>query len=308
MRLFNFVGRLLESYLLVLALALIAGLFWTDKTILLAPFTTLFLQAIFFGSGLKINIGKIRDELRRPWRPLLASALMLIIFPLVAYPIARFFSPEIAVGIMLLAAMPAGMTVPLFSALAGGSETTALVLTVLTSALAPFTIPLVAKLTVGSGIKVDTLGMFWNLVVAIILPLVLAQIVRQLLKTKTKLDSWRTKPLSILLLGLLIAAVVAKNAAAIRGSFGSLFFPILVGLCVFFIITHFVGYFTAFSRPAPERISYMIALSYMNFVMAIYLAETYFASPTTVLTTVLALVPWTLMFVPVRSWAFSKSQ
>jgi len=299
-------ARLLESYLVVMVLALGAGLFFSPVIIGISSYSTLLLQAIFFVAGLKLDFGETRAELKRPFRLFLATVFMLVVFPLVAYPVVHLFLPEAALGIMLLAAMPTGMTAPLFATLAGGSEGLALVLTVLTSLAAPLTVPVVTRVAVGSSIEVDGVGMFLDLLYVIFLPLILAQLARRIFKTRVMSASFTFKPTSIALLGLLIAAVTAKNAGPLATSLRSDALPILVALVFFFVFTHLVGYYTAFHRSRPERISYAISLSYMNFVTAIYLAERFFPDPNTILTTVLAIVPWTLMFVPFRAWALGR--
>jgi predicted Na+-dependent transporter len=105
---------------------------------------------------------------------------------------------------------------------------------------------------------------------------------------------------------LLITAVVAKNSTALAAGLKSSALPTLAALFVFFALTHLLGFLTAFHRSRPEKISYAICLSYMNFVTAIYLAEKYFGDPETVLTTVLSIIPWTLLFVFFRTWALSR--
>ncbi len=299
--------RLLESYIVVMIIALVIGIAWPAQVVVLAPYTTLLLQGIFFLASLKIDLAEVRRHLRQPIRIVLANLFMLGVFPLLAYPLTRAFFPEAAVGITLLALMPTAMTVPLFASLAGGSEALSLVLTVTTSLLAPFTVPLVAKLALGSAVVVDAAGMFWNLASVIFLPFVLAQLVRRGLKAQVRAASFTFKSASILLLGLLIAAVVAKNAAALRASIGAAALPILIALFLFFAVTHFVGYLTAFHRTHAEQVTYALALAYMNFVTAIYLAEKFFPDPGTILTTVLAVIPWTLLFIPFRAWAVRKN-
>lgn len=301
-------SRLLESYIAVMALAMTVGFVFTPYAIALAPYSTLFLQGIFFFAGLKLDLDEVRTHLKNPWRIAVAALLMLVVFPLAAYPLAKAALPTAAVGVMLLAAMPSGMTVPLFASIAGGSEALALVLTVATSLLAPVTVPFVSKVALGSSVPVDAVGMFLNLLYVIFLPLALAQSVRVGLKAKVSAASFAFKPISLALLGLLITSVVAKNAGQILASLRVDAPAILVTLFAFFVLTHLVGYGMAFGRGHSERVSYAVALSYMNFVTAIYIAQKFFPDPGTVLTTVLAIVPWVLFLIPFRIWAKERGR
>ena len=74
------------------------------------------------------------------------TVLKLFLFPAVVFLLAKLFLPELAVPLLLIAAVPTGMTTPLLTEVAGGKVGIALVLTLTTSLLAPFTIPLIVGL------------------------------------------------------------------------------------------------------------------------------------------------------------------
>ncbi|TAL20249.1 bile acid:sodium symporter family protein [Patescibacteria group bacterium] len=298
--------RLLESYLVVIGAALLWGLFFPSQAVVLAPYLTFFLQGIFFFAGLKLDIKEVGRQFRHPLRILLANAFMLVIFPLVAYPVTRYFYPDAAVGVMLLAAMPTALSTPLFASLVGGSEALAIVLTTTSSLVAPFTIPLVIALTVGQKVAINSSEIFYSLALVIFLPLFLAQLVRRLVRLQVQAASFTYKPISVLLLGLIVAGSTPKYADEILANFNVTLVPILLVLFIFSLASHVVGYLTAFHRSQAEKVTYTISLAYMSFVIAIYLAEKFFPDPKTILTVVLEIIPWTLLFVPFRLWALRR--
>lgn len=295
--------RLFESYLLVMSLALILGFAFPQYLKNLAPLAAFLLQTIFFITGLKIDLKEVARHARHPVRLFLAMIVMLILYPLIAYPVTKFFVPEAAVGIFLLAAMPTAMSAPLFASLAGGSVELALVLTVLTSALAPFTIPLVTAIVLGNGVALSSTTMLTDLVLITFPPLLLAQGARVLFHTKIEAASFTLKPLSILLLGLIMAGVVGSHASELSKSLTPALLPVIGALVIFILLTHIIGYVVAFHRSHKEKVSYAIALAYMNIVLAIYVAGRFFPDPQTILTTVTALLFWTVVFAPFRVWA-----
>ncbi len=295
--------RLFESYLLVMSLALVLGFAFPHYLKNVAPFAAFLLQGIFFITGLKIDLKEVVRHARHPLRLFLAMVIMLILYPIVAYPVTEFFVPEAAVGIFLLAAMPTAMSAPLFASLAGGSVELALVLTVLTSALAPFTIPLVTTIVLGNGVALSSTTMLADLVLITFPPLILAQGARVLFHAKIEATSFTLKPLSMLLLGLIMAGVIGSNASELAKTVTLSFLPVIGALLSFILLTHIIGYVVAFHRGHKEKVSYAIALAYMNIVLAIYIAGRFFPDPQTILTVVTALLFWTVIFAPFRAWA-----
>ena len=222
---------------------------------------------------------------------------MLIVFPLCAYWIARILLPSSAPAILLLGAMPTAMSAPFFTTLANGSLEVALALTVSTSVLAPLTIPFVIAITVGQSVPIDFFAMIQNLVVVMIVPLAVAQGVRLCIGHRIDKVLGAVKPLSTILLAVLIAGVVAQYAEPIRASIQVSTLRYLGILLLFGGIAHGAGYMVGIGRPRGERIAYTASLAYMNVVLAVYLAARYFPEYPTPYLTVVAFILWTFTFV-----------
>lgn len=295
--------RLFESYVFVMAISLMLGLVLPASFSPLAVYSSFLLQVIFFLTGLKIDIGEVKRHITQPLRLIIALAVMLIAFPIVAYPIAHYFVPDASIGIFLLAAMPSAMSAPLFASLAGGSIELALVVSVLTSVLAPFTIPLVAAITLGNGINLSVTQMLTDLLLLVFPPFLLAQIVRSFFHSHTEPASFALKPLSIVLLGLVTTAIIAKNATEIFASFTLELLPVFAAVFIFAVATHCIGYLIGIGKPHADKVAYAISLAYMNIVLAIYLAGKFFPNPKTILTTIIALLFWTVLFAAFRAIA-----
>lgn len=298
----RFYRVLSDSYIFVMIIALAAGLFMPAAAHL-TPWNTQILQAIFFLSCLKIDLGQLRGSLK-DWRfLLLANVLMLVAFPVVVWVTMNPFAPNLGLALFLLAAMPVGMTTPLLVDVVGGKQTIAMVLTVTTSLLAPITIPLLTKILYGATIAVDAFGMFKQLSLVIFLPFILALIVRTIVASTVEAIKTTTKPISILLLGLLIAGAIAKQSAHIRAMSQDLprLFLIIVALYLFFCALHLAGYYAFWWKKREDKLTASVALTYMNFTLAIFLASQFFPTPEVLLPLVLAILPWATLL-PVWKW------
>ncbi|MBT6253658.1 hypothetical protein HOI83_00260 [Candidatus Uhrbacteria bacterium] len=299
-RLMQLFVQLVQSYLFLIVIALGGGLLLSDQAILLAPFATLFLQIIFFLTSLKLDSKKVFKAVKNYKMLLVANIFMLLVLPTVVYLIANLIVPEFALALLLLSAMPTGMTAPLLVEVVGGKPSVALVLTLTTSLLAPLTIPLVVGTFAGTAVTVGALTMFWSLVKVIVIPFVLAQGVRYIANGKLDKVTVYFKPASLVLLCLLIMGVVAKQADTIMSGIGNTLLIQLAVLFVFVAVLLVVGYFVTFWKRCDERITVSICMTFMNFTLAIYLAGSFFSDPNILLATVLIIFPWTLLLFPFR--------
>lgn len=300
MKLASFIGRLFTSYLFVVSAALAVGLLFADRIAVLTQFTTFFLQAIFFLSSLKMETRKILKDMRDVGLVIVVNAFMLIILPIAVFFVAKTVAPSLAVPLLLLAAMPSGMTTPLLAEVVGGRQSLALVLTVSSSLLAPLTIPLVIDIFASTAVDVDVYGMFVKLVLVIVVPFVIAQMFRALLFRQIAATQSAYKPLSIGILGLLIAGAVAKQATVILGNLNGTMLAQLGALSLFLIALLAGGYFLAHRKSRTDRLTVAVSVTFMNFTLAIYLADAFFADPNVLLASVLVIFPWVLLLIPFK--------
>ncbi len=296
----NILRKLLESYTTILVISLFIGLTLPETGGIFTPYTTPFLQLIFFLSSLKLNIRDVKNETKNLRSVLLVNLYMLILFPIAVYFLAKILVPSYAMPLLILATMPAGMTSVLFTELIGGSVGLALVLTTTTSLLAPFTVPVMIRLLAGASVAVPTAQMFLSLLMVIIVPFALAQIARRLFHEKIKASFWTFKPISIALLGCLIMGVVAREAPRMTQNL-AVFLPALAILFVFFTLLHLAGYFGIPHLAKKDRLATTVCLTYMNFTLAIYLAGKFFPDPKILIPVILSVFPWSIGMIPFKA-------
>lgn len=294
--------RLFGSYIAIVVVALVVGMLWSEQVRLLNPWSTVFLQIIFFLSSLKLDTHALFRGLKEWKAVLLVNVNMLVVFPALTYFIGRIVVPDYTAALVLLAAMPAGMTSALFTDLVGGSTEFALVLTATTSLLSTITIPLIIEILLGSSIVFPVGTIFLTLIYVFVIPFLCALVVRHFFHDHIKTTLFTFKPISLTLLGLLIAGIVGMQAKSILLNVTQ-FIPALIILCIFFIILHAAGYWTAPWLHHKKRMATTICLTYMNFTLAIYLAGKFFPTPTILIPVILSVFPWSLAIIALQMWA-----
>lgn len=289
--------RLDDLPFLGLAVALVCGLFFPQWFTPYYALTGILLQFIFFTSGLRIDIRSILSELGDLKLFFVVAILRLVAFPIFVYLLASQFFPALVVPLVLLAAMPAGMTSPLFVDMIRGNVPLALLLTAGTSLLSVATLPVVLGFLGGDSVAYDSWTMFRTLFFIMIVPLILAQAIRLLPIGHLAMSRGQslTRFGSIFALWLLIATIASKHSDAIKGSFvGNEALMAFFVMAVLLMLFHLASYMVCFWRSRKDRITVTLSLSYMNFTLAIFLAETLFRDPTTILVVILSMLPWNI--------------
>ncbi len=278
-----------------LAIALGSGLYLSDWFHFFHPYTGLLLQLVFFASGLKLDLKVMLTELRDTKLVVMVVLLRLVVFPLFVFLIASQFFPAWTVPFVLIAAMPAGMTSPLFVDMVRGNVPLSLLLTLATSIFSVGTLPFVLDFLGGDVLLYDPLIMFRTLFVVMLVPIVLAQIVRMSSFGQFLIGRSHhvVRISSIFMLWLLIATITSKHSTALLEGFhrGDIA-PIFLALTVSFVVFHIFSYVICFWRSQRDRLTVTLSLSYMNFTLAIFLAETLFRDPPMILIVILSMLPW----------------
>lgn len=106
------------------------------------------LAVIMFAMGLTLTLGDFRLVLLRPRAMAVGLLCKMVVLPLLAFALVAIFRPrpEFAVGLIILAACPGGITANLLTHLAGGATALAVSLTAFTSVVDTVTVPFVVNL------------------------------------------------------------------------------------------------------------------------------------------------------------------
>ena len=108
------------------------------------------LAIIMLGLGLTLTLNDFRRVVAYPKAILIGLGCQMLILPAVCFFIAKSFglAPELAVGLMLLAASPGGPTANLYSHFSKGDVALNISLTAVNSLLTLFTLPLIVNFAI----------------------------------------------------------------------------------------------------------------------------------------------------------------
>ncbi len=118
-------------------------------TVVLTKLLPIGLAFIMFALGLKLRVADFRRVVTRPAAVGLGLRAQMVLLPLTAFAIATTFelSPETAVGLMILAACPGGVSAGMITYLSRGDTCLSITLTAATSLLSFASVPIVVGLS-----------------------------------------------------------------------------------------------------------------------------------------------------------------
>ena len=235
------------------------------------------LGVIMLGLGMGLGLDDFRRVARYPRAVLTGLILQVLILPAVAFALALAFGlpPELAVGLMLLAASPGGATANIYSHLARGDVALNITLTAINSLLCLLTLPLILNLSLeyflGAGQYVPPpVRKVIEVAVIIVLPVVIGMLVRARAPGLAARVEKPLRLLSVLVLALLVAGAVVQERDTIVSFFA------VVGLaCLSFnLISMGVGYAAPVALKLPRRQAIAIAMEIgiHNGTLAIFIA------------------------------------
>lgn len=235
------------------------------------------LGIIMLGLGLSLTVADFTRVVRFPKAVFVGLTIQMVILTMVAFVIALVFKlpPELAVGILLLAAAPGGATANIYSHLAHGDVALNITLTAINSALSLLTLPFIISFALQYFMASDQYvpPPFQKIIevgTIILLPVVIGMSIR---KWAAGFAAKMEKPIkifSVILLALLVAASVWQSWDILVKYFA------VVGLaCLAFnLISMGVGYAVPLAVKLPQKQAIAIAMEIgiHNGTLAIFIA------------------------------------
>ncbi|WGF91837.1 bile acid:sodium symporter family protein [Aequorivita marisscotiae] len=236
------------------------------------------LIVIMLGMGLTLRGSDFKRIFRYPKAIFIGLSNQLLLLPIIGFGVTLFFpmQPEIAIGVMILAACPGGPTSNLISHLAKADLALSVTLTAFSSLITILTIPFIVNfaleyyLGVGQVVELNVLSTIIQIFVIVVIPIATGMLVR---KYRPHFADKMAKPVRIAsgaVLGLIIVGLVIKE----RTNFVSYFEQAGVAALVLNVITMVLGYFSAklfgLSKEAARSIS--IESGIQNGTLAITIA------------------------------------
>ena len=165
------------------------------------------LQLIMFGMGTKLSYSDFKVELRKPKGIFIGSVMAFTIMPILAVLVTKVFhfSPEIAVGIILIGACPGGASSNVMAFLARGNIALSVSVTTVTTLVTPVVTPIIMKIFANELIEISFIKMMVSSFNLIIVPIAAGFVCHIILYGKAE---WLQKQRNVFALGLLFTLAV----------------------------------------------------------------------------------------------------
>jgi len=256
-----------------------------QATLLSNVLLPLALAVVMLGLGLGLTLADFRRVAAMPKPVIVGLTLQTLVLPGVAFLLAQAFNlpPELAVGLMLLAASPGGPTANIYSHLAKGDVALNITLTATNSLICLVSLPLILNFSLthflgSSNTIAPPVRKVVEVAVILLAPVVIGMILRQRAPAFAARMDRPVRALSLLVLCGVIAAAVAQEWTRLPGYLAA------VGLaCLTFnLLSLGLGYALplAFRLPRPQAIAIALEIGIHNGTLAIFIALNGLSSPT----------------------------
>ncbi len=245
-------------------------------TALLPTLLLISLALVMLGVGLSLSLDDFARLRRHPKAVAIALLLQMLLLPLACFAMIKLVGlpPVMAVGLMLLAASPGGVSANLFSHLFGGHVALNISLTAINTLLSVLTMPLIANLAlqhfIGEGVVPLQTAKVAEVMAVVLLPVVVGMSVA---RWRPALAARLEKPFKIfsaVVLALLALGAIAKEWRALADSAASIGGIVLVFNLLSLLSGYYLSRSLGLAKPMATAISFEIGIH--NSTLALYIA------------------------------------
>jgi BASS family bile acid:Na+ symporter len=237
------------------------------------------LATIMGALGLSLTPADFKRILVVPRGVVIGMANLLLISPLLGFAIAELYGldPELAVGLVLMAAAPGGTMAALLTHLARGETALSVTMTALSSTLAVVTMPFYLGLAIdhfGSGVGSDVsmLGVVARVFAITLIPVSLGMYARSRRTAWVVEHEPRIKKLTLVVFVIVVIGAVVSESGTIAEHFGELALATLTLNVAAMTVAFTVSRFAGLDEPRTTAIS--LELGVHNSTLAIAVATT----------------------------------
>lgn len=235
------------------------------------------LALIMFGLGLSLTLGDFRRLLGHPKAVILALVLQAVVLPAICYGliVGLGVAPVYAVGLMLLAASPGGVSANLFSHLFGGNVAMNISLTAINTLLSIVSLPLIANFAIetfarsGQVVPMQT-GKVIEVIGIVLVPVAVGMFVKSRAPGFAARMDAPMKRFSMVVLAALAVIAIAKEWTAMTTSFASIGLAVVAFNAISLGMGYYVPRMMGLDKPNAIAIGYEIGVH--NSTLAIFVA------------------------------------
>ena len=240
------------------------------------------LAFIMFVLGLGLTGGDFLRVIKQPRDFFVGAFSQIILLPIIAFILVKIWpiAPELAIGVMIIAAAPGGVTSNLLTSFAKGDVALSISLTAIISLLCVITIPFIVLASVGllsdSNLNQDIslVSMSRDMFLIVTVPVILGMLFRRFISGITLKFEPVAKKISIILFVLVLLGAIAAEKENIVSYFVQAGLITLALNVVMMILAYFVAQLLASGIKQKKCIT--IECGLQNGTLAIFVATSIF--------------------------------
>ena len=240
------------------------------------------LAFIMFVLGLGLTGGDFLRVVKQPRDFFVGAFSQIILLPIIAFILVKIWpiAPELAIGVMIIAAAPGGVTSNLLTSFAKGDVALSISLTAIISLLCVITIPFIVLTSVGllndSNITQDIslLSMSRDMFLIVTVPVILGMLLRRFASGAALKFEPIAKKISILLFVLVLLGAIAAERENVISYFAQAGLITLVLNIVMMIVAYCVAKLLVSGMKQKKCIT--IECGLQNGTLAIFVATSIF--------------------------------
>ena len=240
---------------------------------------------IMMGLGLTLSLRDLKRVFTMPRAVILGLTGQILLLPLLAFLLVWLFAPPamIAIGLILLAACPGGITSNAYVFASRGDIALSVTLTTLSSMLTVVTMPLLTYLALslyannGMLVELPLLNVMRSLALLTVVPIIAGMTLRSF---RPGFAQRMVEPVRVMAIGILIMVIVGNTIASFDALKANILQTGMIALTLN-LLAMFMGYGLArmFRLPGEQVITMTYEIGVQNIAMVFTLAITILAMP-----------------------------
>ena len=271
--------------LLVLAISIlistILGILFPSTGELFSPYVLIILGLLLFLNLIQLDFQDLISIFRNPKFLLILSILKVIVIPVTMYFVTNLIYPKYALSVLLLSGISTGLGAPFVTNYVGGRLSIIVGMVIITSLAVPFVLPTLVYVLYNTEFSIPVFDMILLLVISLVVPLVGSGIIKKYLPGLATSITKSSLPLSIFLMDLINFAIFSKFSSYFYLELPFVIITTILAFVLFatFAITgYLIFYFMNKDSSTKDKISGLIALSYVNNILVTVFAQQFFGS------------------------------
>ena len=240
------------------------------------------LAFIMFVLGLGLTGADFLRVIKQPRDFFVGAFSQIILLPIIAFILVKIWSiaPELAIGVMIIAAAPGGVTSNLLTSFAKGDVALSISLTAIISLLCVITIPFIVLTSIellgGSNITQDIslFSMSRDMFLIVTVPVILGMLLRKFSSSVALKLEPISKKVSIILFVLVLLGAIAAERENVISYFAQAGLITLILNAVMMVVAYYIAKFLASGTKQKKCIT--IECGLQNGTLAIFVATSIF--------------------------------